>query len=320
MQPNSLDTMPTRTPHRLPPLLSEGRPAMPPEAVRVAACNTACCCPRGGMQRPCCCPCGGPQSSRRPSTQVGGAKFDFAGGVHFTDGDEYLVSSAALAAAHAATPAAPVAARLSRPRPLRPRPGPLLWPQPPPLPQPATSWSRPPTSRFQPPTSLPQQATSRSRPPTSPSWPPTSRFQLPTSLPQPATSRFLLCCPHCTRCSQCGHTRPRHSHSCPQRGNDRQRQPGHRHCCRRTFDLLGSGPGPVNPGLPLPTHWPWCAPLVSDPGSSTHPSPGPQWTWGAPSSTLTPATVLHGHPCAQRRRGGLGCPSSHAGHVNTITS
>jgi hypothetical protein len=106
---------------------------MPPEAVRVAACNITRCCPRGGTQRPCCCPCGGPQSSRRTSTQLGGAEFDFASGVRFTDGDGYLVSSAALAAAHAATPAAPNAARLPRLRPLRPRPGPLLWPQPPPL-------------------------------------------------------------------------------------------------------------------------------------------------------------------------------------------
>ncbi len=52
-------------------------------------------------------------------------RFNFVDVVHLTNG--YPLPNAALATAHATTPAAPPAARLPRPLPLPP----LMWPQPP---------------------------------------------------------------------------------------------------------------------------------------------------------------------------------------------
>ena len=113
---------------QLRPMLSAWRPTMPLAVAHAAARNLLL--PtlwpmRRSVTPPPAAHTGALEPPAAPPPSWGRAEFDFADVVHLTDG--YPLPSAALATAHATTPAAPAAARLPRPRPLPP----LMWPQPP---------------------------------------------------------------------------------------------------------------------------------------------------------------------------------------------
>ncbi len=163
---------------------------------------------------------------------------------------------------------------LGRP-PQRPRPSqlpswsPLHWPAVVLTPQsPPTTQLQLPTSRHRLPTSLQKPATSRPLQPTSRPLPPTSRIRPPMSRPWS---------PWCGR----GHIGPRRGHTRPRWGHTRpyprppmpiwtspSLPPDHRSFRFRPW--LSQSMTTIADSLAL-----WCAPLVSGPGSSTHPSPGP---------------------------------------------